>query len=70
MSIQEKIKDILMQHIGKDNAIPSVEIANQLGIDAGSSKVTIRRKIKKTMIEYELPFASTNKGYYLKTIRF
>lgn len=65
MSIHEKIKDILTQHLGKENAISSVEIANQLGIDAGSSKVTIRRKIKETMIKHELPFSLTSKGYYL-----
>ena len=65
MSNHEKIKDILMQHIGKDNAIPSREIANQIGIDAGPSKVIIRKKIKESMIKYELPIATTSKGYYL-----
>ncbi|TET57075.1 MAG: hypothetical protein E3J52_10885 [Promethearchaeota archaeon] len=65
MSEHERIRDIIMQHIGKNNAISSREIANRIGIDAGSSKVIIRKKIKETMIKYELPIAATNKGYYL-----
>lgn len=65
MSIHEKIRDILLEHKGRENAVASVDIANKIGTDAGASKVKIRKEITQTIIKYKLPIASTGKGYYM-----
>ena len=64
MSIHEQIRDILLNHKSKKNAITAETIAEQIGIDPGPSGVNIRDKITETIINYRLPVASTNRGYY------
>jgi len=66
MSIHEQIRDILLQHIGKRNAIKSREIAKLVGINRGASSVNIRTKITETIGQYMLPIGgNTAVGYYL-----
>ena len=61
----EQIKDILLEHKGKDNPITSNEIAEKINIERGKSSIRIRELITKTMIKYRLPLASVSKGYYV-----
>jgi len=62
----EQIKTIILEHKGKKNAIPSPEIAEIIGIDAGASNVTIRSYITETMRVFNIPIGSAGrKGYYL-----
>lgn len=65
MTIHEQIKEILLEHKGKKNAITSREIAKQIGEKWGVSGGNIRPKITETIKQYQLPVAShTNKGYF------
>jgi biotin carboxylase len=67
MSI-EQIRDILLDHKGKRNAIKSKEIAQQINIDRGPSNVTIRTKILETIKTYKIPVAGNPAlGYFLIT---
>ncbi|MFX1446204.1 MAG: hypothetical protein ACFFHV_22630 [Promethearchaeota archaeon] len=65
MGIHEQIRDILLDHKGKRNSITAEKIAEQIGIQSGPSGVNIREKITETIINYKLPVASINTGYYL-----
>ncbi|MFX1568999.1 MAG: hypothetical protein ACFFCV_11610 [Promethearchaeota archaeon] len=66
MSQHEQIKEILLNHSGKQNAIKSPEIASQIGIDPGPSNVIIRTLITQTLKKYHLPISGNPAlGYYL-----
>ena len=70
MSLHEQIKNILLEHKGKKNAITSREIAKIVGEKWGVSGGNIRPKITETIKKYQLPVAShTNKGYFLMANR-
>ena len=61
----EKIRDELLKHRGKENGIKSTKIAEMFGLSKESSLVEPRTKIRKTIIKYILPIASsTYYGYY------
>ena len=65
MSVKEKIKNILIEHRGKENGITSNVIAKEVGIEPGPSNVSIRTLIKEVLIENELPIGSSpTYGYY------
>lgn len=65
MSVHERIRDILINHIGKENTITAPEIAELINIESGPSGVNIRDKILEAIILCHLPIATTSKGYYL-----
>ena len=64
MSI-EQIKDILLDHVGKENMIKAETIAEMIGIDPGPSGVRIRKLITETIVTKHLPIASSYRGFYL-----
>jgi len=45
MSEHEQIKDILLEHRGKQNQIPAPEIADRIGVEPGASGRNIRKLI-------------------------
>lgn len=61
----EQIRDILMQHWGKSNAITSREIANLIGIIEDDTHHTTREMILQAARRYNLPLAADTVGYYL-----
>jgi len=64
----EQIRDVLLNHRGKEHAIKARDIANQVGIDRGPSSVTIRTKILETIKTYKIPVAGNPAlGYFLIT---
>lgn len=63
----ETIKDILVLHEGKANAITSAEIARIIGIKEDDTHAQTRALILECAERYELPLAASNKGYYLIT---
>lgn len=67
MDIIEQIKNILMQHRGKSNAITSGEIAVMVGINEDDTHAQTRAMILDAVIRYNLPLAADNTGYYLIT---
>lgn len=60
-----KLRDILNEHKGKDNAITSAEIANKLGINEDATHALTRSLITQAIEKYRLPVAATVKGYYI-----
>ncbi len=64
MSVYERIKEILINHKGKENAITAPNIAKEVGIEPGASGVTIRKKILETIKMFNIPIAGISTGYY------
>lgn len=65
----EQIKNILISHKGRKNAITSAEIANIIGIDEDDTHAQTRALILDCAKKYKLPLAAINRGYYLITSR-
>ncbi len=65
MSYERQIKDILLNHYGRNNKITSGEIANILGVDEDDTHAGTRALILQSAKKYELPLAADSTGYYL-----
>lgn len=66
MSEINKIKEIILKHVGKENGIKAPKIAEEIGIDPGPSGVIIRKFIRETIRRLGVPIgANTHYGYYL-----
>lgn len=63
----DKIKNILLEHQGKENRITSREIANILGIAEDDTHAKTRSLILESAKKYKLPLAANTTGYYLIT---
>ena len=64
--MSEKIKDILLEHRGKKNAITSKQISKSMGFPMEDTQAVSRKEIWKTAEEYGLPVISCgNKGFCL-----
>lgn len=61
----EQIKDILLQHKGRQNPVTSAEIASKIGIIEDDTHAQTRALILECAEKYELPLAASNRGYYL-----
>jgi hypothetical protein len=61
----EAIRQILIHHKGKANAINAKEIATQLHIPDNATYGSTRGLIKKVIIAYELPIGATQKGFFV-----
>lgn len=69
MSLEEErlqqIREILMQHKGKQSAIPSNKIAKMIGIREDDTVATTRSLITKLIKNSYLPIGSSESGYYI-----
>ena len=63
--MSEKIKDILMDHKGKKNAISSKRISEAMGFPMEDTQAVSRQAIWSTAEEYDLPLVSCNRGYFI-----
>lgn len=63
--MSEKIKDILLQHKGKANAITSKEVSRKMGFPMEDTQSVSRKAIWETAKEYGLPLVSCNRGYFI-----
>ena len=67
--IKAQIRDILIAHVGKVNAITSEHIAQLVDVNPGPSMRNIRSLILETIIAFRLPIAASdrgsNMGYYV-----
>lgn len=61
----EKVRDILLQHVGKSQKITSAQIASILGIIEDDTHAGTRALILEAAEIYELPLAADNGGYYI-----
>lgn len=59
------IKNVLLNHSGKANAIAAKEIAKIAGIPKSESSARIRMLIFKCAKKYSLPLAADVHGYYI-----
>ena len=62
---RERVKSILLDHRGKDDAISSREISEQLNREEVGSFPETRMLIREIMLEDQIPIASNNSGYYV-----
>lgn len=62
---KRQIKNILMEHKGKFNAISAREIATKVGIPDNDTFGGTRGLITKLMEEDDLPIGATHDGFYL-----
>ena len=65
MSNIDKLKEILLQHKGKANAITSKEISRKMGFPMEDTQSVSRKAIWKTAKHFGLPLISRNKGYFI-----
>ncbi len=63
--MNERIRDILLQHKGKSNAIASKEISRVMGFPMEDTQSVSRKAIWETAERYRLPLVSCNKGYFI-----
>lgn len=63
--MHEQIRDILLQHRGKFNAITSKEISRMMGFPMEDTQSKSRKTIRETIEMFGLPVISCNKGYYI-----
>lgn len=62
--MSEKIKKILLEHRGKENAITSKQISKAMGFPMEDTQAVSRKEIWKTAEEFGLPIISCgNKGF-------
>jgi hypothetical protein len=62
---RERVKELLLDHRGKDNPISSREISEQLKKDEVGSFPETRMMVRDIMLEDQIPIASCNRGYYV-----
>lgn len=63
--MSEKIKNILMEHRGRKNAIAAKRISEAMGFPMEDTQSVSRQAIWDTAKEYGLPLISCNKGYFI-----
>ena len=63
--MSERIRDILMEHRGKGNAIASKRISEAMDFPMEDTQAVSRKAIWDTAEEYGLPLISCNKGYFI-----
>lgn len=63
--MNKEIKNILMNHRGKSNAINSKHISAAMGFPMEDTQSVSRKEIWKTAEEYGLPLISCNKDYFI-----
>lgn len=64
-SPKEQVKNILLDHRGKDNQISSRDLNDQIGVDSVGSFPSTRAIIRELVLEDQIPVASGNNGYYI-----
>ena len=60
----EQIKNILLKHKGRDNAIPANKIAKMLNIPDDDTVSTTRGLITKLILEDGMPIGACENGYF------
>lgn len=63
--MRERIKNILMEHRGRKNAIAAKRISEAMGFPMEDTQSVSRQAIWDTAAEFGLPLISCNKGYFI-----
>jgi ABC-type uncharacterized transport system ATPase subunit len=62
---KERVKDLLLNHRGKDNQISSREINDEINVDNVGSFPSTRAIVRNLILEDQIPIVSTNNGYFV-----
>ena len=60
-----RIKEIIEDHVGRDNQISSGKIGPEIGIHEDATHVQVRNLILEAIEKLRLPIGGSNRGYYL-----
>ena len=60
-----RIKEILENHVGKENQISSGDIGPEIGIHENATHVQVRNLIREAIEELKIPVGGSNRGYCL-----
>ena len=60
-----RIKEILENHVGRENQISSGDIGPEIGIYEDATHVQVRSLIREAIEKLRLPIGGGNRGYYL-----
>jgi len=60
-----RIKEILEDHVGKENQISSGDIGPEIGIHEDATHVQVRGLIRDAIEKFSLPVGGSSRGYYL-----
>ncbi len=63
-NILSKIRDVLKEHRGPQNAISGKDIAKMFGLKEEDTHVEPRKYVWEAITKYKLPVAGGSKGYY------
>lgn len=63
--VLERIKNILLLHKGKDNAVTAKAISRSVGFPMEDTQLVCRRVIWETAKTYGLPVVSCGNGYFI-----
>lgn len=61
----DELEGILRQHVGKDDAITSGELASSVGIADAEGNPKTREGVKVLIRERHVPIGSCSQGYYV-----
>lgn len=63
---KEKVREVLVEHVGRENAITSTEIGEKADIPNGNGNSNVRNSVRElTNSENDLPIGSCNDGYFI-----
>lgn len=65
----DELQAIISQHVGKDNAITSGELASACGVADSEANPKTREAVKILIRERDVPIGSCSQGYYLMDCR-
>lgn len=60
-----RIREILENHVGRENQISSGTIGPEIGIHEDATHVQVRNLIREAIEKLHLPIGGGNRGYYL-----
>lgn len=63
--MRERVKNILIEHRGRKNAIAAKRISEAMGFPMEDTQSVSRQAIWDTAEEFGLPLISCNKGYFI-----
>lgn len=63
---KERVRDVLVEHVGKENAITSTEIGKQADIPNSNGNSNVRKSVRDLVLESnDLPIGSCSEGYFI-----
>lgn len=62
----EKVREVLLEHVGRESAITSTEIGEEVDIPNGNGNSNVRSSVRELAMDVdEPPIAACNDGYFV-----